>query len=426
MNRDSFLSTLGQLIALGDRLQNSVSGGKVPCERLAAEVVLARLRRYIDSGIIRAELIASPTAPERPNLILCLKGEVEETIGFVGAHFDVVPADRVAEAWTTNPFELVIDSDGTLRGRGVTDCLGHVALLTELLAELAERGRRPHRSIVVVMISNEEESNVPGIGLDFVAELGKLDVLAKGPVYWLDSADFGPTLGTGGIATWELDVVGVPGHSGMPHQCINALELAMDTVLAMSRWFRDSYPPHPNEAQYHFGSSSSLKATVIECENRKVTMIPGAVKIRGDIRLTPFYDVPKVIEATQAFVVSLERQLTDPTACGPLTRYRSALGQASIQFKPATHFGQGVACRLDSDGLRALTSAIVKVRGEGGLSPSSMTGSLPLVRDLQERGFDVQITGFGRQVAYHAPNEFGVLKDFEDGYAILLDLVESL
>jgi acetylornithine deacetylase/succinyl-diaminopimelate desuccinylase-like protein len=276
------------------------------------------------------------------------------------------------------------------------------------------------------MISNEEESNVPGIGLDLVAERGKLEVLAKGPVYWLDSADFGPTLGTGGIATWELDVTGVAGHSGMPHQCINALELAMDVVLAMGRWFRETYPPHPDEARWHYGSSSSLKATVVEGENRKITMIPGSVKVRGDIRLTPFYDVRAVIAATQQFVGGIAQQLADPTARGPFARYRSAMGRASIRFTPAANFTQGVACRLDSEGLHALNRAIVEVRGENGLTPSSMTGSLPLVRDLQERGFDVQITGFGRQVAYHAPNEFGLLEDFEDGYAILMNLVENL
>jgi acetylornithine deacetylase/succinyl-diaminopimelate desuccinylase-like protein len=86
----------------------------------------------------------------------------------------------------------------------------------------------------------------------------------------------------------------------------------------------------------------------------------------------------------------------------------------------------GVACRLDSPGLLALERAIRRVRGQAGLAPASMTGSLPLVRDLQRRGFDVQITGFGRQVAYHAPNEHAHINDFEDGFSILCDLIETL
>ena len=53
-----------------------------------------------------------------------------------------------------------------------------------------------------------------------------------------------------------------------------------------------------------------------------------------------------------------------------------------------------------------------------------MTGSLPLVRDLQRRGYDVQITGFGESRSYHAPNEVAKLGDFEDGIRILGRLID--
>lgn len=425
MNRDAFLSTLGRLISLADRLQNSVLAGKVPCERLAAEVVLSRLRQPIESGALHAALVANPATPDRPNLILTIPGQTDETIGFVGAHFDVVPANPVAEGWTTDPFTLVVQADGVLRGRGVTDCLGHVALLTELLAALVDSGVTPRRTIHVVMIANEEESSIPGIGLDYVASLGRLEPLAKGPIFWLDSADFGPTLGTGGVATWELVAQGVPGHSGMPQNCVNALELGMEVALALSRWFTQTYPSHPNEARWHYASSSSLKTTVVDCDNRKVTMIPAKARLQGDIRLTPFYDLSDVLVEAQRFVESVDAQITESN--GLWSRYRTADGQpGSVRFVPPEHHNVGVACRLDSPGLSALCNAIVKVRGSDGLVPASMTGALPLVRDLQERGFDVQITGFGRQVAYHAPNEYGYLKDFEDGFAILRELVETL
>jgi acetylornithine deacetylase/succinyl-diaminopimelate desuccinylase-like protein len=55
-----------------------------------------------------------------------------------------------------------------------------------------------------------------------------------------------------------------------------------------------------------------------------------------------------------------------------------------------------------------------------------MTGSLPLVRELSRLGAEVVITGFGRSEAYHAPNEFGTLRDFEDGYLVLERLVTAL
>ena len=50
---------------------------------------------------------------------------------------------------------------------------------------------------------------------------------------------------------------------------------------------------------------------------------------------------------------------------------------------------QGIACNLDSDGFKKLNEATKEVMGE--CKPYSITGSLPLVGDLQEAGFDVQV-----------------------------------
>ncbi len=125
--------------------------------------------------------------------------------------------------------------------RGVTDCLGHVALLTDLLAQMGERGFRPKRTVKVVLIANEEEAPLPEIGLDYVVEPGHLDDLKDGTIYWLDSADFGPTVGTGGVAMWALHATGVTGHSGMTQNCVNALELAMATSRALVEWFEKEF-----------------------------------------------------------------------------------------------------------------------------------------------------------------------------------------
>jgi len=57
--------------------------------------------------------------------------------------------------------------------------------------------------------------------------------------------------------------------------------------------------------------------------------------------------------------------------------------------------------------------------------PFSVTGSLPLVRDLQRKGFDLQITGFGRSGWYHAPNEQASLSHFREGFTILRELLDA-
>lgn len=75
--------------------------------------------------------------------------------------------------------------------------------------------------------------------MDALQSHGELEVLRKGPLYWIDSANMGPTLGTGGMLTWKLTVNGEKGHSGVPQAAINALELAMEAIRhAQERFFR--------------------------------------------------------------------------------------------------------------------------------------------------------------------------------------------
>jgi len=50
---------------------------------------------------------------------------------------------------------------------------------------------------------------------------------------------------------------------------------------------------------------------------------------------------------------------------------------------------QGIACNLDSAAFKKLDEATKEVIGES--KPYSITGGLPLVKDLQDAGFDVQV-----------------------------------
>ena len=74
------------------------------------------------------------------------------------------------DTWEFDPFTLTRDGD-KLMGRGVTDCLGHVALLTELFRQLAEKKPELQPTVVGVFIANEENATVReegGAGVDTV------------------------------------------------------------------------------------------------------------------------------------------------------------------------------------------------------------------------------------------------------------------
>lgn len=227
LNEPRFLALLEKLIGESKFLQNSPSQGLIPKEDLAIGHILEVLKPYLkeNGGVLEYEKINFVEG--RGNLILRYPGTGSEVCSFVGSHMDVVPADPAG--WKRDPFKLIIEGDD-LYGRGTTDCLGHVAVLTDLLATLGETKPALKRSIVVVFIANEENGSFKGIGVDQLAKEGYMDQLKNGPLFWIDAADSQPCIGTAGNATWSLKAVGKLFHSGLPHKGINAIEFAMDAV----------------------------------------------------------------------------------------------------------------------------------------------------------------------------------------------------
>lgn len=80
-----------------------------------------------------------------------------------------------------DPFSLSVEGD-KLRGRGTTDCLGHVALLTELMKRLAQVKPKLKCTVVAVFIANEENSSILGVGVDALVNAGLLNKLKDGPL----------------------------------------------------------------------------------------------------------------------------------------------------------------------------------------------------------------------------------------------------
>jgi acetylornithine deacetylase len=414
LNDERFLRVLGSMMAVSERLQNFPLKDKPPPqEDLAGNIVCQELEPFVRKGRLHLERVSY--AEGRGNLILTYGGRTDRTVAFVGAHLDVVPADPAE--WQRPPFELQIEGD-RLYGRGVTDCLGHVAVLTDLFAQLAETQPALDHTVVAVIIANEEMSNVRGIGIGKLVKEGKLAHLKAGPLYWLDSANFGPTIGTGGMATWRLVVEGKVAHSGFPQQGINAAELAFEATRALQAWFYRNYPPHPKEREYGFLAPSSLKPTRVQVENDTLAKIPARAVVEGDIRLTPWYSPQEVREEALAFINNLDVTLLP--ALG-VSRYRLADAVGTVRFETLGTPSGGIACDRSSVGYLALAEAVAAVRPES--KPFALTGSLPYVRSLQNHGFDVQITGFGRMDTYHAPNECAELSHMRDGFRILCHIL---
>ncbi|KAL4373009.1 hypothetical protein AHAS_Ahas05G0038900 [Arachis hypogaea] len=62
----------------------------------------------------------------------------------------------------------------------------------------------------------------------------------------------------------------------------------------------------------------------------------------------------------------------------------------------------------------------------GHVKPYSITGSLPLIRELQDEGFDVQTAGYGLMATYHAQNEYCLFTDMSQGYRVFASIIAQL
>ncbi|KUF97901.1 Avr3b-L2 [Phytophthora nicotianae] len=360
-----YVEFLRKLISVSEKVQNAPGLGLIPQENLVSDFVLEELKPFTGTelSVERVEFVAG-----RGNVIIKYaptSAAKDKTLAFVGSHMDVVPANP--EGWERDPFTLTVEGD-KLYGRGTTDCLGHVALMTcsllVLFRELAKHKVQTKTQVVCVLIASEENSEIEGVGVETLMESGKIDFLKNGPVFWVDCSDSQPCIGTAGAITWTLKATGKLFHSGLPNLGINGLELAMDAMAKIQEHFYKEFGPVDKEKD------------------------PPWAKVAGDMiaKMTAFVD------DLNANITSLEGNR------GPVSKYtlpdENRKGKLELVFDKSYY--EGIACSLDSTGY-----------------------NLPLVRDMQRGGFDLTLVGFGKSSVYHGDNEYCQLSDMKDAMKIL-------
>lgn len=423
LNEQRFETLLKKLIGEAEGLQNQPGAGLIPRENNASDHVLAALEPHSskNGGPLNIERVEFHEG--RGNVIITYKGETDASLAIMGSHLDVVPANP--ETWDRDPFTCTREGDN-FYGRGTTDCLGHVAMVTEFLLQLAEQKPKLKRTVTIIFIASEENGEIQGVGVDKLMETGKMDHIKKGPVIWVDCSDTQPCIGTAGAVVWHLKAVGKLFHSGLPHKGINSLEMVQDSLRIIQDRFYADFPPDPLESKYNYATPSTMKPTQCSTPSTAINQLPPWAQMSGDIRLTPFYKVDDVKAKVEQYVADINANLwsLEPTR-GPCSKYTLPTGEVGkLELTWGEGAMAGIACSLDSEGYHALCAATKAVVGE--CKPYSICGSLPLVAEMQEGGFDVQLTGYGLSSTYHADNEYCTLKGMEDGFRILMDVLVRL
>jgi hypothetical protein len=142
---------------------------------------------------------------------------------------------------------------------------------------------------------------------------------------------------------------------------------------------------------------SNMKPTQVSCTPGSLNQLPPECTMQGDCRITPFYNVKAVMKQIDSYVaeINADPSILHSSAHGPHSKYTlpEEGKQGRIDLKWVGEGENGIACKLDSKGYHAILEATKAVLGS--VTPYAIGGSLPLIRDLQDQGFDVQISGYG-------------------------------
>ncbi len=168
-----------------------------------------------------------------------------------------------------------------------------------------------------------------------------------------------------------------------------------------------------------------MKPCQISCTPGALNQLPPMTTIEGDIRLAPFYDIFTVKKKVEEWVAEINGDPSKIESHGPHSHYKlDGDMSGKLELTWLTKGENGIACNLDSIGYKAIMFATKKILGDS--KPYAIGGSLPLIRDLQDGGFDVMIAGYGSSTKYHADNESASLTDFKRATKIIANIVQSM
>ena len=212
-------------------------------ERPAAEYVMELLQE------VGLEPTMYESAPGRASVVARIEGREPDLPALVvHGHLDVVPAQ--AEDWSVNPFEAAIKDD-MIWGRGAVDMKNMNAMILTTVRDMARRGLKPRRDLIVAFFADEEAGgeygalwmvkNHPEVfagATEAISEVGGYSTTINGErVYLVQTAEKGRAWGA-------LTAHGRAGHgSAVTHE--NPI---VHLAAAIARIAGDDWPCEYNEA----------------------------------------------------------------------------------------------------------------------------------------------------------------------------------
>ncbi len=216
--------------------------------------------------------------------IVALPKDTTEPLILLVSHLDVISHSDVG---VYNPSLR----EGRIYGPGTGDMKGAVSIMMELFKYF--HGKHPGISLGLALTTDEEQGGNSGIGYLF-DEVGLRCGLSINP----DGGSLNEvTIAEKGVIHLRISYSGHSSHAARPWLGNNALEILIEKVSILKKYFNDKKITNDN---WH----PTCALTMISTPNKSYNRIPEKAEAVLDIRFPPPYTVDKIMAATSAILGS--------------------------------------------------------------------------------------------------------------------------
>lgn len=270
-------------------------------ERAVADLVTARLREL---GVTEVERLGA--RPERPNLVVRLRGSGEGPKLMLSGHLDTKPPGDL-DAWETDPWDPVL-RNGELVGLGSGDMKAAVAAMVYTLAAVGEAGGFCGE-LSAVFTADEEAGSTAGSKWLAGQGLLEADAAVIGEPSGVEREWESLHLVSRGAALFKVKITGTQMHSSISDRIkgVNATVKMARLIDRMDRELeaRLTFDPHPL-----CPAGPTVNVGVMAEAGVFYGVYPGNAEFACDIRTLPGMEEQQLID-------DIERFLSDAMSADP-------------------------------------------------------------------------------------------------------------
>jgi len=222
-------------------------------------------------------------APERPNVIACVKGSKGAPSMLWEGHLDTVQVTGMAQ-----PFTPRIEN-GRLYGRGAVD---DKACLVAFMLALRDLARDPPPGDVTFLAASDEEFGFTGI-THHMQRPERYDMGIAG-----EPTELRVVRACKGCVRWHVDVLGRAAHTAKPHEGVDAVKAARKLLDLFEEEMKGRTENHP------LLGPATLTCTQFEAGEGPNT-VPSRTRLRFDYRYLPSEAGAEVWKSFKAIADSL-------------------------------------------------------------------------------------------------------------------------